>query len=84
MSLDILKKALKEKEIVFGVDRTIKKLKRGKCEKVFLSSNCPEDLKEDVDYYSKLTKTEVVSLNQPNDELGMMCKKPFSISVLCY
>ncbi len=83
MSLDLLKKILKEKKVVFGTDRTIKKLKRGVCQKVFLSSNCPKETEEDIRYYSKLAKAEVIKLDQPNDELGMVCKKPFSVSVLC-
>ncbi|MAG20395.1 50S ribosomal protein L30 [archaeon] len=84
MSLVDLKKVLKEKEVVIGTDKAIKNIKRGKCEKVFLSSNCPEEVKGDIEHYSKLNKTEIVQLKQPNDELGMICKKPFSISVLCY
>ena len=48
MSLDLLKKILKEKKVVFGTDRTIKKLKRGVCQKVFLSSNCPKETEEDI------------------------------------
>ena len=48
MSLDELKKALKEKTLVLGADRTLKRLQNGKCKKVFLASNCPENLKRKI------------------------------------
>lgn len=81
-SIDEIKKAIKEKKAIIGTDETIKNLKIGKVEQVFLTSNCPEDVKEDIMYYSKLSKAKVVMLKQPNDELGALCKKPYSISVV--
>jgi large subunit ribosomal protein L30e len=78
-----IKKALKTKgKAVIGTARTIKKLKLGKVEKVYLTSNCPDEVKEDIKYYAKLSGAKVVQLKQPNDELGIVCKKPFAISVL--
>jgi len=77
-----IKKALKEGKAIIGTERTLKNLKLGKVSKIYLTSNCPEDVEEDVKYYSKLAKVEVVKLKQPNDELGAICKKPFSVSVL--
>jgi len=84
MSLTALKKALKEKTITFGTEKTLKMLRNGKAKKVFLSLNCPEDVKETILRYAKLNSVEVVNLKLPNDEIGLTCKKPFSISVLCY
>ena len=83
MSIIELKKALKG-DVIFGTDRVIKKLKLGKLKKVFLAKNCKEEVKEDILYYAKLAKTEVIELKIPNDEVGMVCRKPFSISVLGY
>lgn len=83
MSTTELKKALKN-DVIFGTDRVIKRLKLGKLKKVFLAKNCKEDVKEDVLYYAKLAKIDVIELKIPNDEVGMICRKPFSISVLGY
>ena len=77
-----LRKLLDEGKIVIGTKRTIKQLKLGKLEKVFLSLNCPAKTKEDVRSYSKLSKTTVSQLKYPNDELGVLCKRPHSISIL--
>ncbi len=77
-----IKGLLKEKKLVIGTEMTLKKILLGKIERVFLSSNCPENVRGDIDYYSKINKFNVSELKYPNDELGSICKKPFSISVL--
>ncbi len=78
----LLKQALTEGKVVIGTQRVLKLLKQGKLKKIYLSSNCPDKVLSDIQYYSKMTKVAVVKLKKPNDELGTFCKKPFSISVL--
>lgn len=82
MSLAELMKALKEKSIVFGSKETIKNLKRGTVKRVFLASNCPKKIAKEVDYYAKLGKVELIKLDQPNDELALLCKKPYPVTVV--
>lgn len=77
-----IRKILKQKNIVIGTERTLKNLKLGKIKKIYLSSNCSEKISKDVDYYSKFNNIPIVKLKYPNDELGVLCKKPFFISVL--
>jgi len=77
-----IKKSVEADNVIIGSQRTIKKLKNGQLKKIFLAKNCPQAVREDIGYYSKLTKVEVVELEEPNDELGIICKKQFSISVL--
>ncbi len=80
-SIEDIKKAIKEGNAVIGTNEVIKGLKKNKLAKVYVTSNCPEDVKKDVNYYADFSKTEVVNLKEKNDELGMICKKPFSISL---
>lgn len=77
-----IKKLVESKKAVIGTERAIKSLKLGKVEKVFLSSNCPKDVTEDIEYYSKIAKVPVIKLKYSNADLGVMCKKSHSISVL--
>ena len=78
-----LKRLLKADKVILGTDRTVKLLKLGTADRVFLSSNCPEDIKKDIEYYAKLSNVPLIYLTQPNDELGILCKKPYPVSVLC-
>lgn len=80
--MDDLKDAMTKKKLVIGTDLTIKKLKLGKISKVYLSKNCTVEMKNDIERYSKLAKIEMVQLDKSNEELGVICKKPFYISVL--
>lgn len=77
-----IKKLLKEKKVILGAERTIKSLKLGKVDKIIMSSNCAENAVESIGYYAGLSKTETVKVPYSNEELGVICKKPFSISVL--
>ncbi|MBS3135041.1 ribosomal L7Ae/L30e/S12e/Gadd45 family protein [Candidatus Woesearchaeota archaeon] len=78
-----LKEAVKEgKGLVIGTQRTLKKLKMGELKKVYVSSNCPKDVLDDLEHYSKLHNIPLVVLKENNEELGVICKKPFFISVL--
>ena len=79
-----IKKMLKAGNVVIGTGRTIKGLKLGRVQKVLLSSNCPANVEKDITYYSGLSGAEMHKLDFPNDELSVICKKPFSISVLAF
>ncbi len=77
-----LKKIVKAGNVILGTEKAVKSLRLGKVEKIMLSSNCPARIENDITYYAGLTGTEMHKLDFPNDELGIICKKPFSISVL--
>ena len=82
LSSSEIKKLIKSKNFIIGTARTIKGLKLGKIDKVLLSSNCPKNAVDGINYYAELSKAETVKLKYHNDDLGVICKKPFSISVL--
>ena len=84
MSLDNLKKAIKEKKLVIGTDRTLKLLKTNKAKEVFISKNCPETLRKRIKNYGEINKIKITELDNTNEEIGSLCKKPFSINICCY
>lgn len=77
-----IKKIVKEDKVVIGSERTLKNLKLGKISKVLISSNCPARVEKSIMHYSALSGAEAVKLKYANEELGVICKKPFSISML--
>ncbi len=77
-----IKRMLKAGNIVIGTERTIKSLRKGHVQKVLVSSNCSANVEQNIHYYAGLSGAEMHKLDVPNDELGIICKKPFSISVL--
>ena len=84
MSVEILKKALKEKEFTIGEKSVVKLVKFGKASVVFLANDCKKSLRETLARYSKESNLEIVEIGINANEVGIICKKQFSVSVLCY
>ena len=81
-NIEEINKNLNNGKAIIGANETLKNLRRSKVKKIFLCSNLADSIKGDIVHYADIAKTEVVELNYPNDELGAMCKKPFSIAVV--
>ncbi len=79
--LNELKKSLKEGKLVIGTKNTLKNLSRGNVSKIWLSKNTPEKVSDEIIGYAKLSEVPVERLDIPNDELGIICKKQYSVSV---
>lgn len=75
-----LKEALKDKKLIFGTERTLKGLKLGEINTVFLASNCSEKIRDEIKKYD----VEVIELEEPSEEIAMICKRPNPIAVLSY
>lgn len=73
-----LKKLLGDENLVIGTDVTLKELRNGNIKTVYLSSNCASGSEEEIRRYP----VEVVKLDVPNDEVGVICRKRFPISVI--
>ena len=82
MSIAEIKKYLKTPNLVIGKERTLKALIANELDKVFLASNAPDDLVKDFEHYASIAKIKLEKLSIPNDELGVVCKKPFSIACI--
>jgi ribosomal protein L30E len=80
--IDEIRKNLKSEKLIIGTEETLKALRLGKLAKVYMASNCSQAARGDIEHYAKLGDTELVVLDIPNDELGVACRKTFSISVL--
>lgn len=81
MSLAELKKLVGNKKLILGTDRTLKNLKKNELKEIFLSSNAAKNAKEDVEVISKKFGVKVSQLEITSDEMGVVVKKPFSVSV---
>ena len=77
-----IKEALKANKLIVGTKRTVKALRKEELASVFLASNCPEMLEEDVKHFASFDSVPVEKLTITCDELGVLCKKPFLVSVV--
>ena len=65
-----------------GVKQTLKQLRAGKSEMVWVSSNLPLLKRSEIEYYGLLAKTPVKLYTGSNVELGTACGKLFRVSCL--
>ena len=77
-----IKNAVENKKCIFGVKETIKLLSKGSLQKVFVARNVPADIRDDLEHYSKIAKVDLVVLKQDNEEVGILVKKNFFVSVI--
>ena len=70
-----------EGKAFIGKEATLKALRTNKVKTVFLARNCPAALQEELKHYAGLAKITLVELDQTNEEIGVLCKKNFFISV---
>ncbi len=78
----LLKSKVQDNKAVIGLETVLKQLKCGALSQVFLASNCPAKTKEDILHYANMVKVSIVELKLNNEELGILCKKNFFISVM--
>ncbi|MFH1133523.1 MAG: ribosomal L7Ae/L30e/S12e/Gadd45 family protein [Nanoarchaeota archaeon] len=77
-----IKKQLEAGKIILGTKETVAALKKGRLRKAYITQNCNALVREDIERYAKLAGAEVVALEYPSDEIGTLCKKPYSVQVL--
>lgn len=77
-----IRKLLGTEKLIIGTDRTLKALRKGELEQVILAANCADETLSTVEHDAGLTDAKIVRLVEDNEELGVLCKKPFRIAVL--
>ena len=77
-----LRKNVQSSKLVIGLREVRKMLKQDKLSRVFVASNLPEATLLGMRQSCEAANCELVELAIPNDELGVMCKKPFSIAAV--
>ena len=69
-------------DVTLGSEKSIQSLKLGKGLLAVIASNSPEDIIEDVKYYSKLSEIPIHIYDGTSVELGSVCGKPFTVATL--
>jgi large subunit ribosomal protein L30e len=77
-----IRKLLTSNKFLIGEDEVLKNARKGTLLKVYHASNINKVTLVDLQKYGKLAGFEVLDTNVPNDDLGTVCKKPFSISTV--
>lgn len=79
---DEITQALKTNKAILGYRESIKFLKTDSAQKVVIAKNAPENIRKEMEHNSKVAKTEVEIFEGSSKELGVVCGKPFPVTVL--
>lgn len=74
--------SVKTGKVSFGANAALQNAKAGKAKMVILASNCPKDIKEEIEYNCKLSSVPVMTYKGASMDLANVCGKPFIISAL--
>ncbi len=74
--------AVETGNVEFGAKTGIKDSLLGKAKLIVVAANTPKELYEDLSYYSKLSLIPIITFEGTSLELGSICGKPYSVSVL--
>ncbi len=74
--------AVKTGKVSFGANSALQNAKTGKSKLILLASNCPKAVKDDIEYYGKLSKIPVLFYKGTSIDLAEVAGKLFIISAL--
>jgi large subunit ribosomal protein L30e len=74
--------AVKTGKVSFGSNSAVQNAQTGRAKLIILAANCPKEIRDDVEHYSKLSKLPVVTYKGSSLDLAAACGKPFSVSAL--
>ena len=77
-----LASACKTGKVSYGANTALQNAKTGKAKMIVLASNCPKDIKEQIEYYGAISKVPVVTYKGGSMDLAEVCRKLFIISAL--
>ncbi|MEM0058453.1 MAG: 50S ribosomal protein L30e [Candidatus Bathyarchaeia archaeon] len=74
--------AVKTGKVYFGANTAIQSAKTGKAKMIIVASNCPKEIRSDLEYYCKLSGIPLIVYKGTSTDLAMVCGKPFVVSAL--
>ncbi len=74
--------AINTGRIHLGSKVAVQEMRRGRARIAILSSNCTEETREDIENFGKLSGIPVLSHDKDSRDLGVLCGKPFPVSVI--
>lgn len=74
--------AVKTGKVSFGANTAIQAAKNGKAKIIVLASNCPKQLKEQIEYFGEISKIPIITYNGDAMDMAAICNRLFVISAL--
>jgi len=74
--------AVKTGKVLLGANSALKSARLGRARLIIVASNCPKNIRDDIEYYCKLSGIPLLIYRGSSLDLGAVCGKPFMVSAL--
>ncbi|HJW98021.1 MAG TPA: 50S ribosomal protein L30e [Candidatus Bathyarchaeia archaeon] len=74
--------AVKTGKVSFGACSAVQSAQTGKAKLIIIAANAPKEVREDIEYYGKLSKVPLIVYKGSSLDLAAVCGKPFTVSAL--
>lgn len=73
---------VKTGKVTFGTGSALQNAKTGKAKLVVLATNCPNNMREAIERYCKLSEVPFIIFRSSALDLAAVCERPFIVSAL--
>lgn len=74
--------AVKTGKVSFGASSAVQNAQSGRAKLIIVAVNAPKNMREDIEYYSKLSNVPLIVYKGSTLDLAAVCGKPFTVSAL--
>lgn len=74
--------AVKTGKVLFGSNLALQSARTGRAKLIIVASNCPEEIRRDIEYYCKLSNIPLLTYRGSSLDLASLCGKPFLVAAL--
>lgn len=74
--------AISTGQVHLGSKVAVREMRRGRAKISILSSNCPEETRENIENLGRISDVPVLRHSKDSLDLGVLCGKPFPVSAI--
>jgi large subunit ribosomal protein L30e len=74
--------AVKTGKVSFGTSSAVQNAQNGRAKLIIIANNTPENTRQGIEYYSKLSKVPLIVYKGSSLDLAAVCGRPFAVSAL--
>ncbi len=78
----LIQEKVKLNHVILGYNNVVKAVKSKNLELIVISNNIPKERREIIEHNAKVAKVSVKNFDNDSVNLGLICGKPFTVSIL--
>ena len=84
MSIEKLRKALKDETLIYGENQAMSGVKKNTIHTIFLTKDCKPEARDTFKQYAKHARIEIIELDASAQEIAAVCKRQHPTAILSF